>query len=59
MHELDDASLSAILPGKNMTKSDLKAVKKVALALGAQHYNVLQNNGRLARKEFELILSIL
>jgi diadenosine tetraphosphate (Ap4A) HIT family hydrolase len=40
MHELPDDYLADLLP----------SAKKVALALGADNYNVLQNNGRLARK---------
>lgn len=40
MHELSDESLADILP----------VAKKVALAVGAQNYNVLQNNGRLAHQ---------
>eukprot|EP00002_Diphylleia_rotans_P000843 TRINITY_DN1044_c0_g3_i1.p1 TRINITY_DN1044_c0_g3~~TRINITY_DN1044_c0_g3_i1.p1 ORF type:complete len:179 (+),score=48.04 TRINITY_DN1044_c0_g3_i1:86-622(+) len=40
MHELDDQTLSEILP----------IVKKVALATGAENYNILQNNGRMAHQ---------
>ncbi|KAI9596250.1 HIT-like domain-containing protein [Syncephalis fuscata] len=40
-HELSDESLSELLP----------VAKRVALAIGAPNYNVLQNNGRLAHQE--------
>ena len=40
MHELPDEYLSDILP----------LAKKVAKATGAEQYNVLQNNGRLAHQ---------
>eukprot|EP00842_Homolaphlyctis_polyrhiza_P003505 jgi/Hompol1/4155/HPOL_003500-RA len=39
-HQLPDQSLAALLP----------AAKKVALALGAENYNLLQNNGRIAHQ---------
>ena len=41
MHQVDNQGLADILP----------AVKKVALALGPENYNILQNNGRLAHQE--------
>ncbi|KAL3900788.1 MAG: hypothetical protein SGCHY_001097 [Lobulomycetales sp.] len=41
MHELSDASLADLLP----------VAKKVALALGGEPYNILQNNGREAHQE--------
>eukprot|EP00002_Diphylleia_rotans_P023149 TRINITY_DN454_c0_g1_i1.p1 TRINITY_DN454_c0_g1~~TRINITY_DN454_c0_g1_i1.p1 ORF type:complete len:141 (+),score=38.09 TRINITY_DN454_c0_g1_i1:73-495(+) len=41
MHELDDVYLADLLP----------VAKKVAKALGAENYNILQNNGRLAHQE--------
>ena len=43
MHQVSDATLSEMLP----------AVKKIALALGASDYNILQNNGRLAHQEVD------
>ncbi|KAJ3171816.1 Adenosine 5'-monophosphoramidase [Geranomyces variabilis] len=43
MHQLSDESLSDLLP----------VAKKVAKALGAANYNVLQNNGKLAHQEVE------
>ncbi|KAG0344576.1 Adenosine 5'-monophosphoramidase [Podila humilis] len=43
MHELSDESLVDILP----------LAKKVALAIGADNYNVLQNNGRIAHQEVD------
>ncbi|RKP04648.1 putative HNT1-adenosine 5`-monophosphoramidase [Thamnocephalis sphaerospora] len=39
-HEVDDASLADLLP----------VAKKVALAVGAENYNLLQNNGTLAHQ---------
>lgn len=39
-HELSDETLADILP----------VAKKVALALGASDYNLLQNNGRIAHQ---------
>ncbi|RKP24263.1 HIT-like domain-containing protein [Syncephalis pseudoplumigaleata] len=39
-HQLSDESLSDLLP----------TAKKVALALGAPNYNLLQNNGQLAHQ---------
>ncbi|EKM49836.1 uncharacterized protein PHACADRAFT_265551 [Phanerochaete carnosa HHB-10118-sp] len=41
MHETPDEYLSATLP----------VAKKIALAIGADDYNVLQNNGKLAHQE--------
>ncbi|KAJ1654687.1 Adenosine 5'-monophosphoramidase [Dispira simplex] len=41
MHELPDEYLRDILP----------VAKKIALASGAENYNILQNNGRLAHQE--------
>ncbi|KAK5670297.1 Adenosine 5'-monophosphoramidase [Batrachochytrium dendrobatidis] len=43
VHQVPDDALAAIGP----------AIKKVALALGAENYNVLQNNGRLAHQEVD------
>ncbi|KAJ3285786.1 Adenosine 5'-monophosphoramidase [Rhizoclosmatium sp. JEL0117] len=40
MHQLPDESLAEILP----------IAKKVAIATGAENYNLLQNNGRLAHQ---------
>ena len=40
LHEADDRDLSEIL----------LVMKKVARAIGAEHYNVLQNNGALAHQ---------
>lgn len=40
LHELSDESLADILP----------VAKKVAAAVGAEHYNLLQNNGREAHQ---------
>ncbi|KAJ1650496.1 Adenosine 5'-monophosphoramidase [Dispira simplex] len=41
MHELPDEYLRDILP----------VAKKIALASGAENYNILQNNGRIAHQE--------
>jgi diadenosine tetraphosphate (Ap4A) HIT family hydrolase len=41
MHQLPDEYLMDLMP----------VAKKVALALGAANYNILQNNGRLAHQE--------
>ncbi|PSR73735.1 hypothetical protein PHLCEN_2v10425 [Hermanssonia centrifuga] len=41
MHELPDEYLAATLP----------AAKKIALAIGCENYNILQNNGKLAHQE--------
>ncbi|KAJ3525137.1 hypothetical protein NM688_g8451 [Phlebia brevispora] len=41
MHELPDEYLSATLP----------VAKKIALALGCENYNILQNNGKIAHQE--------
>ncbi|PPQ63594.1 hypothetical protein CVT24_004454 [Panaeolus cyanescens] len=41
LHELPDQYLQDILP----------IAKKIALAQGAENYNLLQNNGRLAHQE--------
>ncbi|ORY84436.1 HIT-like protein [Protomyces lactucae-debilis] len=41
MHELSDASLADLLP----------VAKKVALAVGSENYNILQNNGAEAHQE--------
>lgn len=43
MHELPDEYLAATLP----------VAKKIALALGAENYNILQNNGRIAHQEVD------
>lgn len=41
LHEVPDEYLSATLP----------IAKKLALAIGAEDYNILQNNGKLAHQE--------
>jgi diadenosine tetraphosphate (Ap4A) HIT family hydrolase len=41
--DIPDESLTEILP----------VVKKLAIATGADNYNVLQNNGRLAHQEVD------
>lgn len=46
LHQIPDNYLSDLLP----------VAKKVALALGAEHYNILQNNGSLARNLIVLII---
>ncbi|KAI1788901.1 HIT-like protein [Ganoderma leucocontextum] len=43
LHELPDDYLPDVLP----------AAKKIALALGAENYNLLQNNGRIAHQEVD------
>ncbi|KAJ3478827.1 hypothetical protein NLI96_g9491 [Meripilus lineatus] len=43
MHELPEEYLADALP----------VARKVALALGCEDYNVLQNNGRLAQQEVD------
>ncbi|KAL8986530.1 MAG: hypothetical protein Q9205_000045 [Flavoplaca limonia] len=43
--DIPDESLTEILP----------VVKKLALAMNAENYNVLQNNGRLAHQEVDHI----
>ncbi|CAG8460723.1 11658_t:CDS:2 [Acaulospora colombiana] len=43
LHKLPDESLADLLP----------VAKKVAIATGAEQYNILQNNGRLAHQEVE------
>ncbi|KAL2914483.1 Adenosine 5'-monophosphoramidase [Polyrhizophydium stewartii] len=40
LHQVPDESLAALLP----------AAKKIAAALGAENYNILQNNGRIAHQ---------
>ncbi|KAI8904330.1 adenosine 5'-monophosphoramidase [Gorgonomyces haynaldii] len=40
LHELSDASLRDLLP----------IAKQIAVALGAENYNILQNNGRIAHQ---------
>ncbi|KAF9327459.1 Adenosine 5'-monophosphoramidase [Podila minutissima] len=42
-HELPDSAMVDLLP----------TAKKVALAIGAENYNILQNNGRIAHQEVE------
>ncbi|TBU25122.1 HIT-like protein [Dichomitus squalens] len=42
-HEVPDEYLGDVLP----------AAKKIALALGAENYNLLQNNGRIAHQEVD------
>ncbi|OBZ71640.1 Hit family protein 1 [Grifola frondosa] len=43
LHELPDEYLPDVLP----------IAKKIALAIGAEQYNLLQNNGRLAHQEVD------
>ncbi|KAI0823958.1 HIT-like protein [Trametes gibbosa] len=43
LHELPDEYFEDVLP----------AAKKIALALGAENYNILQNNGRIAHQEVD------
>ncbi|CAL1713700.1 unnamed protein product [Somion occarium] len=43
MHELSDDYLADVLP----------IAKKIALALGVENYNILQNNGRIAHQEVD------
>jgi diadenosine tetraphosphate (Ap4A) HIT family hydrolase len=43
MHELPDEYLADAMP----------VAKKIALALGAENYNILQNNGRIAHQEVD------
>ncbi|KAJ1981153.1 Adenosine 5'-monophosphoramidase [Dimargaris verticillata] len=43
MHELPDEYLADALP----------VAKKLAVALGCENYNILQNNGRLAHQEVD------
>ncbi|KAJ7051781.1 HIT-like domain-containing protein [Mycena amicta] len=43
LHELPDEYLADAMP----------IAKKIALALGAENYNILQNNGRLAHQEVD------
>ncbi|KAM5536933.1 hypothetical protein V8D89_009480 [Ganoderma adspersum] len=43
LHELPDDYFTDVLP----------AAKKIALALGAENYNLLQNNGRIAHQEVD------
>ncbi|CAK5270361.1 unnamed protein product [Mycena citricolor] len=43
MHELPDEYLADAMP----------IAKKIALAQGAENYNILQNNGRLAHQEVD------
>ncbi|CAB4385003.1 HIT-like protein [Rhizophagus irregularis] len=43
LHELPDEYLADLLP----------VAKKVAIATGADQYNILQNNGRLAHQEVD------
>ncbi|KAH9932752.1 HIT-like protein [Epithele typhae] len=42
-HQLPDEDLADLLP----------TAKKIALALGAENYNILQNNGRIAHQEVD------
>ena len=42
-HEVDDKALSEILP----------AFKKIALAMGVEDYNILQNNGAIAHQAID------
>lgn len=43
LHQVPDEALAHLLP----------TAKKIALALGSENYNILQNNGRLAHQEVE------
>ncbi|KAI0629800.1 HIT-like protein [Trametes polyzona] len=43
MHELPDEYFADVLP----------TAKKIVLALGAENYNLLQNNGRIAHQEVD------
>ncbi|KAJ3408211.1 hypothetical protein HDV05_005078 [Chytridiales sp. JEL 0842] len=43
MHQLPDEYLADMLP----------VAKKIAIVLGAENYNILQNNGRLAHQEVD------
>ncbi|GJE92575.1 HIT family protein [Phanerochaete sordida] len=43
LHDVPDEYLAAALP----------AAKKIAVALGAENYNILQNNGRIAHQEVD------
>lgn len=43
LHEVPDAELAELLP----------VAKKLALAIGAENYNILQNNGRIAHQEVD------
>ncbi|TFK85967.1 HIT-like protein [Polyporus arcularius HHB13444] len=43
LHELPDEYLADVLP----------TAKKIALALNAENYNLLQNNGRIAHQEVD------
>ncbi|KAL4247915.1 Histidine triad (HIT) protein [Abortiporus biennis] len=43
LHQLPDEYLTDVLP----------IAKKIALALGCENYNVLQNNGRIAQQEVD------
>jgi diadenosine tetraphosphate (Ap4A) HIT family hydrolase len=43
LHDIPDDELAELLP----------AAKKLALAAGADNYNILQNNGRIAHQEVD------
>ncbi|KAL1936972.1 hypothetical protein VTO73DRAFT_2824 [Trametes versicolor] len=43
LHEVPDEYFADVLP----------AAKKIAIALGAENYNLLQNNGRIAHQEVD------
>jgi diadenosine tetraphosphate (Ap4A) HIT family hydrolase len=43
LHDIPDDELAELLP----------AAKKLALAAGAENYNILQNNGRIAHQEVD------
>ncbi|ORY77265.1 putative histidine triad protein Hnt1 [Leucosporidium creatinivorum] len=43
LHDLPDEHLTELLP----------VVKKIAVAVGAEDYNVLQNNGRIAHQQVD------
>eukprot|EP00128_Syssomonas_multiformis_P010252 Colp12_sorted_trinity150504_noHs@21885 len=43
LHDIDDEHLAEVMP----------AARKVAVALGLENYNILQNNGRIAHQEVD------
>lgn len=43
LHQVPDAELAELLP----------VAKKIAIAVGAENYNILQNNGRIAHQEVD------
>jgi len=46
------------IPDDELAES-LPVAKKIAAALGAENYNVLQNNGRLAHQEVDHVCFVL